>query len=419
MLPAGVTVNYTNATDLTLASPGVTIDIPNGATLMFPTLFPANVRIAAGQTVHIESGGAFRGGGGVFGNNGAPPAPCKSITGPPFAPGSFLYCQDGILVQNLLFGLLGYAAGPASSALSANGDTMQQQITDPAFNMFALLDISEGTEIPHGAIAPIVGQAVGAVFYAANNIIDETQWIPTIAVYRNAALATDAVVTLTGIDGAMYSWSLLPPSNWNVGDQITVAIAAFNNTADQYYLHEWSGVLQAPATAAQAAAILAKTNTLGSGTVAVNSFVSSSGDITIVRNADHKAADGTAWSFADPGSWPSLAGSTITLSLRQIGDDADPAPLILTGELSGSLTGGLGGVTDQLVTFEATHTQTAALVPSQTTDDYCFDIVAVLASGNRCPLLPEGTATVVCNVTGTGLPAGQPTPVAINSGSQW
>ena len=73
----------------------------------------------------------------------------------------------------------------------------------------------------------------------------------------------------------------------------------------------------------------------------------------------------------------------------------------------------------QVLTFEATHTQTAALTPSANPDDYTFDIVAVLASGDRASLMSEGYATVVCNVTGTGLPSGQPTPVSLNAGSQW
>ena len=67
----------------------------------------------------------------------------------------------------------------------------------------------------------------------------------------------------------------------------------------------------------------------------------------------------------------------------------------------------------------STHTQTAALTPSANPDDYTFDIVAVLASGDRASLMSEGYATVVCNVTGTGLPSGQPTPVSLNAGSQW
>ena len=44
----------------------------------------------------------------------------------------------------------------------------------------------------------------------------------------------------------------------------------------------------------------------------------------------------------------------------------------------------------QVVIFEATHSETAALTPSTTADDYTFDIVAVLASGDRASLLPEG-----------------------------
>jgi hypothetical protein len=45
--------------------------------------------------------------------------------------------------------------------------------------------------------------------------------------------------------------------------------------------------------------------------------------------------------------------------------------------------------------------------------------VATLASGDIVTLIPEGQATVVCNVTGSSLPAGQPKPVALNAGSQW
>ena len=134
-------------------------------------------------------------------------------------------------------------------------------------------------------------------------------------------------------------------------------------------------------------------------------------EITIIRNCDHKQADGTAFAFTDPGTWPSLSGATVTLSIRQIGNNSDPAPLIMTA----SIVAG----PPQVVIFEATHSETAALTPSTTADDYTFDIVAVLASGDRASLLPEGSATVICNVTGTGLPSGQPTPVSVNAGSQW
>ncbi len=149
----------------------------------------------------------------------------------------------------------------------------------------------------------------------------------------------------------------------------------------------------------------------GSTGTLVGGFVDSVGSITIIRNCDHKAADGTAWSFTDPGTWPSLSGASATLSIRQIGNNSDPAPLILTASVAAG--------PPQVLTFEATHTQTAALTPSANPDDYTFDIVAVLASGDRASLMSEGYATVVCNVTGTGLPSGQPTPVSLNAGSQW
>ncbi len=136
--------------------------------------------------------------------------------------------------------------------------------------------------------------------------------------------------------------------------------------------------------------------------VAVGSLVAPSGAITIYRGNDHKAADGRAWTFADPGTWPSLAGaSSVKLSLRVDGDNSDPAPLILTGSVAAG--------PPQVVTFEATHTQTAALAPSAAEDSYCFDVVATLASGDVVTLVAEGGATVICNVTGTGLPSGQPT----------
>ena len=64
----------------------------------------------------------------------------------------------------------------------------------------------------------------------------------------------------------------------------------------------------------------------GSTGTLVGGFVDSVGSITIIRNCDHKAADGTAWSFTDPGTWPSLSGASATLSIRQIGNNSDPAP---------------------------------------------------------------------------------------------
>jgi len=135
------------------------------------------------------------------------------------------------------------------------------------------------------------------------------------------------------------------------------------------------------------------------------------GSIAILRGADHRARDGRAWSFADPGVWPSLAGATLTLTLRKIGHNADPAPLVLTGSLAAG--------PPQIVTFEATAAQTGALLPSVNSGDYVFEVVATLANGDIFPLIPDGLATVVCNVAGSGLPAGQPVPIAPNVAAQW
>ena len=66
------------------------------------------------------------------------------------------------------------------------------------------------------------------------------------------------------------------------------------------------------------------------------------------------------------------------------------------------------------MTFEANAANTANLAPSLSLNDYTFDVVAKLANNDLVNLISEGLATVVCNVTGTGLPAGQPSPVAVN-----
>ncbi len=134
------------------------------------------------------------------------------------------------------------------------------------------------------------------------------------------------------------------------------------------------------------AAIAANTSVLGGSVVQVTSFVTASGDITIIRGADQKYRDGTAWKFTDPGTWPSLVGATVQLTLRHPAH-GDPAPLIITGTI---LTG-----PPQIVYFEAAASVTAALAPSREADDYTFDILATLANGDVFPILPEGQATVV------------------------
>ncbi len=140
-----------------------------------------------------------------------------------------------------------------------------------------------------------------------------------------------------------------------------------------------------------------------SGLVEVVSYAPLPGMIVVIRGADHRYRDNTSWLFTDPGTWPLLTGATLTLTLRQIGNNQDPAPLIVTGTL-------LAGP-PQIIYFETSASQTGALPPSANPNDYVFDIRATLANGDIYPILPEGSATVICNVGGTGLPAGQPVPI--------
>ena len=190
------------------------------------------------------------------------------------------------------------------------------------------------------------------------------------------------------------------------GASFVVGLSWTAGTVTRYSWQVGAGGSFAASIGQTLAAIGAKTNLLGSATVAVNSPATASGAIFIFRGRDHRARDGQAWTFADPGTWPSLAGAaSITLTARQIGDNNDPAPLILTGSVAAG--------PPQVVAFEASAAVTGALTPSQSSGDYTFDVVAVLANGDAVCLVPEGSATVVPNVGGTGLPVGQPTPVSL------
>ncbi len=212
------------------------------------------------------------------------------------------------------------------------------------------------------------------------------------------------------------AWSLyFNGTTWVVNKPLTgtftAAVAGVQALFGLYNDGSGNTIAVAPHYTTDASVVGDMLGILGSGVVQVTSFVTASGDITIIRGCDHKFVDGAAWKFTDPGTWPSLAGGSVELSMRLIGVNTDPAPLILTGTI-------LAGP-PQVIYFEAAASVTAALAPSQTPDSYTFDIVATLASGHKYPILPEGSATVVCNVTGTGLPVGQPTPVAIKAGSLW
>ncbi len=135
-----------------------------------------------------------------------------------------------------------------------DGLGMRQQITDPYFSFQGFTgsgpwNSASVVEISQGEVSMVVGHTTGAAFVpmgiGGGTQIQDPNLFPLFAVYRNGALATDAIVALSPIDIGIHSWSLPVPSNWNVGDLVDVlSLALGNNGAACWQLHHWSGVVQ-------------------------------------------------------------------------------------------------------------------------------------------------------------------------------
>ena len=135
-----------------------------------------------------------------------------------------------------------------------DGLGMRQQITDQYFSFQTFTgsgpwNSASVLEIPQGEVSMVVGQTSGAVFVpmgtGGGTQIQDPNLFPLFAVYRNGALATDAIVTLLPVDIGIHSWSLPISSNWSIGDLVDVlGLTLGNNGANCWMLHHWSGAVQ-------------------------------------------------------------------------------------------------------------------------------------------------------------------------------
>ncbi|MGA2032855.1 MAG: hypothetical protein ABSG68_11395 [Thermoguttaceae bacterium] len=128
-------------------------------------------------------------------------------------------------------------------------------------------------------------------------------------------------------------------------------------------------------------------DTVGTVTIRTLSGVGASEQtsITIVCGDDCTASDGEALDFTDPGTWPSLAGATVTLKVRRIADNN--LQLTVAGTLVATSPA-------QILRFAPTHTATAAMAVAPASANR-FELHCVLADASICTLTLDALGTKI------------------------
>ena len=256
----------------------------------------------------------------------------------------------------------------------------------------------------------------------------------------NAAfvLASGTVETATGITGAYTGFTELvstmtgtPPASGSIvinGVQLAYAYSSTGSPAMGTFLFSLptatipSGAWSIPKAASSGGSVdlseitaslnniltplqfaNTKLSSLGSGWVTMTSPVDQAGRaLSIIRGDDYTLASGRTIDFVDPGDWPTLTGATLTFTVR---NPAGVVQLLITGSLT-LLTVGtqvIGDVvtpiTKQLVRFQPTHTQTAAMAVATLYAPHLFDIQATLTDGTIRTLVLPGTCVVIADIT--------------------
>ena len=194
---------------------------------------------------------------------------------------------------------------------------------------------------------------------------------------------SDAFTVTVSVNGGAFGASAGTKAELSGGWYLYTATAAECATAGTLALKVTAAgcaqqnlVYGVASTAAQLAAIKAKTDTIGAVSVTITSPVAASGAITVLRGDDYLLVDGRELSFTGT-NWPSIIGATVVLRV-----------------LTPTVTSYSATVTGAAACYVAlTDTQTEALTPGV----YSYDLQATLSNASVVTL-QQGTFTVQADV---------------------
>lgn len=226
-------------------------------------------------------------------------------------------------------------------------------------------------------------------------IRDEDGWlvdpdfIPDCALSRNGVLDTDAVVTVRKLSTGRYSFTWSTPNAYDV--YYTAISYQVTGTETKCYTVPVTVTIN-PDIDVLSDRMDAIITGLASGIVTILSPVSPAGDtVTIIRGDDYTTAAAQPIDFGDPGTWPDLSGSTLTMTVKN-----STGTVILSK--SGTLTTAIDPDTEetyQVARFQPTHTDTNSLAPGS----HRFDVQATLGDGTIRTIVAPGTFAVIEDIT--------------------
>jgi hypothetical protein len=236
-----------------------------------------------------------------------------------------------------------------------------------------------------------VGNAVDFyAFFVASKVGKTGLTDVTIDVYRAGTLIVTAAATVE-VGGGLYRYTLASGSTTVVGEYAGIFKTA-DATVDQQWIPTlWvigrAGVefLTDPMASVVPGAYVAGTagyvlGQVGTADVVVyGPTLLDGGTLTLVRGDDYLAEDARAIEISSA-DWPDLTGAEIRMTVRRrreaFGTGSDPVWFTVLD----SYPWRVAGVPTQLLRFELTKTDTAALVPGVSTGKW--DVQAILATAS-------------------------------------
>ena len=134
---------------------------------------------------------------------------------------------------------------------------------------------------------------------------------------------------------------------------------------------------------------MSSVGSLGAAQLSANRPIGPSGAMTLTIGDDYLASIGRPIQFEDPldGSWPATILAA-NLTVRQAGNDTNTQL---------NLTGNCTNTSPRVITFEAPHANTSALVPSVSAGDNLYAVTCYCLTSNTgvVTILNDMPATIV------------------------